>query len=93
MVEILNLVAFKKLDNNLFRAITYENEEELKTLRESIEKDYEEELIFQVMSEEELNKYLESLPKPPQLPSVEERLKTAEDTILGLMDVIMMGGM
>lgn len=43
-------------------------------------------------AEEVYHKWLENKDKPP-LPSIEERLQIAEDTILGLMDVILMGGM
>lgn len=43
----------------------------------------------EILTEEEYQERLENQPKPPQPPSLEERLQMAEDTILFLL----MGGM
>lgn len=43
-------------------------------------------------AEEVYQEWLDNRNKPP-LPTTEERLELAENTILGLMDIIMMGGM
>jgi hypothetical protein len=47
----------------------------------------------EILAPEEYQARKDLEPVQPQLISIEERLKTAEDTILGLMDFIMMGGM
>ena len=47
----------------------------------------------EILTEEEYLTRLENEPKPPQPPTTEERLEMAEETILFLMDINLMGGM
>lgn len=52
-----------------------------------------EESEVEILTEEEYLARVESEPKSPQPPTTEERLIMAEETILFLMDINLMGGM
>ena len=48
---------------------------------------------FEILTEEEYQARKANEPVPIKLPSIEERLQAAEDTILFLMDMNLMGGL
>ncbi len=81
------LVSTYKSNGNLFRAQTIIRE--IDKLKISIEEDAKEELEFEILTEEEYEARNVLEPVGPRLPSTEERLQMAEETLMYLL----MGGM
>lgn len=84
----MNNILVAQLNGELFRALSFNENDDVEQLRKVIEADAKAQLDFTVMDRNQYEEMLSNLPKPPQPPSLEERLQIAEDTIIKLMNII-----